>query len=103
MRSDLEIAVAGLFITAILWVYGALIMRKLAAEGHGSAHKVGRRFQIFGAGLAIACFVVGLLYRSHVITLTLAAICYAPLTVLFLLGLKWLQPFLRAGEEDSES
>lgn len=103
MKNDLETAVAGLLVAAVLWLYGALIMGKLAAQGRGDARRIGRLFQIFGTGLAIACFVVGLLYRSHVITLTLAAICYAPLTALFLLGLRWLQPFLRAGKGDSES
>ena len=96
-----EVAVLAAVIAGALWLYGEIIRVKLRPRGVFLARRVVARFRLGGGGLAIACLVVGLLYRSHVFSLTLAAILYAPLAVLFLLGLRWLQPHLRDGEGDS--
>ncbi len=103
MTGYLEYGLVGLLITAALWASGARIRGALAAaRGPDVAARFFRRFIGGGAGLAIACFVVGLLYRLHTIGLSTAALLYAPVVVLFVAGMKWLQPYLHEGEGDSD-
>lgn len=102
MTNNIETALVGLLIAAALWIIGAKIRGALAAtRGPDFARTFFIRFLVGGAGLAIACFVVGLLYRLHVIGLSVAALLYAPIVVLFGVGIRRLQPYLHEGEGDS--
>lgn len=101
MTNGIEMAFAGLLILAALQVAGARIRDALATNrGPDFARRFFIRFRIGGAGLAIACFVVGLLYRLHMIGLSVAALLYAPIVVLFFAGMRWLQPYLHEGGGD---
>lgn len=103
MTGFLEDGLVALLIGATLWLTGARVRNALAAaRGPASARRFFLRFICGGAGLAIGCFVVGLLYRLHTIGLSTAALLYAPIVVLFFAGVRWLQPYLHEGEGDSK-
>lgn len=94
-----QTALLGLFVLLAIWLYGSIIASRLTDQP-AKARMVTWRFRIFAALLAIACFIVGLLYRGHVISLTVAAILYIPEAIGFIVGLWLLQPYLRQRKED---
>lgn len=94
MHSVLETAVLAVFVLAGVWVYGSLIGRRLLARGK-QAKPIVRRFRIGAITVTAGCFVVGSLYRGHVISYDLAIGLYIPLAIAFLVGLRLLQPYIR--------
>lgn len=91
---------AVLFIFVLLGViaYGSILGARIRPRE--TAKRVARRFRRVAIALAVACFVVGLLYRLHVLPLWLAGILYIPVVIGFGVGMIRLQPYLTPHEEE---
>ncbi|MCY0874981.1 MAG: hypothetical protein OWT28_01675 [Firmicutes bacterium] len=100
LNNLVQTGVLALMLSAGIWFYGGLIASKLRAKSEKAGRAFARKFRLFGFALALPCFIVGLLYRGHVINFTWAAILYIPEVVGFAVGLWRLQPYLTAPEEE---
>lgn len=99
IRTTLENVLLLCVVVAAIWLYGGMIASKFRRHPE-KARRFARRFRFFGVALALPCFIVGLLYRAHVLSFTVAVVLYIPEVVGFAVGLWRLQPYLTAPEED---
>lgn len=98
-HSIAQTATVAFVLAFAIWMYASVISSKMHKNPE-KAKKFARKFRLSGFALALPCFIVGLLYRSHVISLTLAGILYIPEVVGFAVGIWRLQPYLTAHEEE---
>lgn len=90
------------FVMAIVWLYGGLLRSRLKKADPLLRARVVRRFRFGGTLLATLCFGIGLLYRLHVVSFTVAGVLYIPELIGFMAGMRFLQPYLRWNEGDSQ-
>jgi uncharacterized membrane protein len=102
MQTILETAVVLCLLFAIIALIAWRVHRVTLRQDARRARRAAAAIAACGSLLAIACCTVGLLYRLHDIGERPAAILYAPLVVLFFVGLHFLQPYVRYREEDSD-
>lgn len=92
--------VALLFILGGIWLFGERIRRLRFSGDVVAGDRFARSFRVGAIIIAIAAFMIGTLYRLHVLPLVLATSLYIPVAVGFFWGLRWLQPYLHETKED---
>ena len=102
MTEVLHSAVLGVIVLGGVWLYGSLLEARFKASGIASFERIAKRFRYAAALLIIVAFVVGTMYRLHVIDFNVAIMLYIPIGIGFLVFIGWLQPYLHFHKEDSD-
>ena len=85
-----------------IWLFGNRIRSLRFAKDNVAGTKFLRRFWLGGVAVAVPAFLIGSLYRLHVLSRIVAFPLYIPVVLYFFWGLRWLQPYLHEAKEETD-
>ncbi len=94
--------VAFLFVMAGVWIFGNRIRSMRFAKDNMAGTKFVNRFRWGAILLVIPAFLIGSLYRLHVLSKIVAIPLYIPVVLYFFWSLRWLQPYLHEAKEETD-
>ncbi len=94
--------IAFLLVMAGVWLFGLRIRDARFVKDNREGTKFLRRFRIGAATAVVPAFLIGTLYRLHVLSRIVAIPLYIPVVLYFIWGLRWLQPYLHEAKEETD-
>jgi len=85
-----------------VWLFGSRIRNMRFAKDNEAGAKFVNQFRWGALAVVIPAFLIGTLYRLHVLSEIVAIPLYIPVVLWFFWSLRWLQPYLHEAKEETE-